>query len=175
MEEKNAHHGQESQEQGQQPQQQPEAPNFRGMFEGATLTNCTQNFIWGNKTVHVHSNREKPVDAGEQPAKELTKERLARAVENCQEYFWGNSAYAVLYCILRDDYKQKDLSRATYERMVELLPYTKTREHTCPVGTIDNAFRDNPIFSSPIGNWDALSVQKRIIKLRDELRKQLKL
>lgn len=47
----------ENEEEKKEPQ--GEMPNFRGMFEGAQLTNCTQNFIWGNETVHVHSNGEK--------------------------------------------------------------------------------------------------------------------
>ena len=106
---------------------------------------------------------------------ELNKEQLARAIENCQEYFWANSAYAVLFCILRDDCKQKDLSMATYERKVELLPYKKAREHTCPAGTIANAFSDNAIFNSPTDKWDDMNASKRIIKLRDALRKELKL
>ena len=154
---------------------QSEMPNFKGMFEGATLTNCTQNFIWGNETVHVHSNKEKEEVSEQEVPKELTKDQLAHAVENCQEYFWANSAYAVLFCILRDDCKQKDLSMATYERMVELLPYKKPRKRTCPAGTIANAFSDNAIFNSPTDNWDKMNAAARIIKLRDVLRKELKL
>ena len=100
---------------------------------------------------------------------------MARAIENCQEYFWANSAYAVLFCILRDDYKQKDLSMATFERMVELLPYKITRKRTCPTGTIANAFSDNAIFNSPTDKWDDLNASQRIIKLRDVLRSELKL
>lgn len=163
----------ENEEEKKEPQ--GEMPNFRGMFEGAQLTNCTQNFIWGNETVHVHSNGEKEDDTEKDAPKELTKEQLARAIENCQEYFWANSAYAVLFCILRDDCKQKDLSMATYERKVELLPYKKAREHTCPAGTIANAFSDNAIFNSPTDKWDDMNASKRIIKLRDALRKELKL
>ena len=163
----------ENEEEKKEPQ--GEMPNFRGMFEGAQLTNCTQNFIWGNETVHVHSNGEKEDDTEKGAPKELTKEQLARAIENCQEYFWANSAYAVLFCILRDDYKQKDLSMATFERKVELLPYKKAREHTCPAGTIANAFSDNAIFNSPTDKWDDMNASKRIIKLRDALRKELKL
>ena len=154
---------------------QSEMPNFRGMFEGAQLTNCTQNFIWGNGTVHVHSNNDKEDVSGKKAHKELTNEELARAVENCQEYFWANSAYAVLFCIMRDDFNQKDLSMATYERKIELLPYKTTREHTCPAGTIANAFSDNAIFNSPTDKWDDMNASKRIVKLRDALRKELKL
>lgn len=156
-------------------EQKNEMPNFKGLFEGATLTNCTQNFIWGNETVHVHSNGEKEDDTEKDAPKELTKEQLARAIENCQEYFWANSAYAVLFCILRDDYKQKDLSMATYERMVELLPYKTTRKHTCQAGTISNAFSDNAIFNSPTDKWDEMNASQRIINLRNALRKELKL
>ena len=163
----------ENEEEKKEPQ--GEMPNFRGMFEGAHLTNCTQNFIWGNETVHVHSNGEKEDDTEKVAPKELTKEQLARAIENCQEYFWANSAYAVLFCILRDDYKQKDLSMATYERMVELLPYKTTRKHTCPAGTIANAFSDNAIFNSPTDKWDEMKASQRIINLRNALRKELKL
>ena len=105
---------------------------------------------------------------------ELTKEQMARAIENCQEYIWANSAYAVLFCILRDDYKQKDLTMATFERLVELLPYKIIRKHTCPAGTIANAFSDNAIFNSPTEKWDEMNASQRIIKLRNALRKELK-
>ena len=80
---------------------QSEMPNFKGMFEGATLTNCTQNFIWGNETVHVHSDVKQKGETGNENAdnKEISKDQLAHAVENCQEYFWANSSYAVLFCM----------------------------------------------------------------------------
>ena len=42
--------------------QMSETPNFKGMFEGATMTNCTQNFIWGNETVHVYSDGKQAKD-----------------------------------------------------------------------------------------------------------------
>lgn len=155
--------------------QQQEMPNFKGMFEGAQMTNCTQNFIWGNKEVHVYGN-EKPKGSNDtQEDRELTKDQMAQAIVNCQEFFWANSAYAVLFCILRDDLKKKDMSMATYERMVELLPYKAERKRSCPAGTIANAFSDNPIFNSPVDKWDELKAASRIIRLRDALRKELKL
>lgn len=117
-----------------------------------------------------------PTSAAEPKVEEkaLDQERLARAIENCQSYFWANAAYAVVFCICRDDYK-KDITMASFERMVELLPYTKKRSYTCPPGTIANAFSDNPIFNKPIDNWDAIVAKDRIIKLRDKLRIELKL
>ena len=103
----------------------------------------------------------------------LDKELLARAIENCQLYFWANASYAVLFCICRDSYKIK-MSKSDFEEMIEKLPYTKKRSYTCPTGTIANAFSDNPIYADPISEWDN-KAHKRIIKLRDELLRELKL
>lgn len=100
--------------------------------------------------------------------------QLARAIEECQQYFWGNSAYAVVFCIWRDDYKMSS-NKTAFEEMVEKLPYKKRRSHTCPSGTIANAFMNNPIFNENVSEWDGFNPLPRIIKLRDELRKQLKL
>ncbi len=152
---------------------QQEMPNFKGMFEGASLTNCTQNFIWGNETVNLYGKGEADGGNGREARKTLTKEQLARAIEDCQEFFWANSAYAVVFCILRDDYKQKELSMATFERMVELLPYKGVRRRMCPTGTIANAFSDNPVFNTPTDQWAEPKVSSRIIKLLDALRKAL--
>ena len=58
--------------------------------------------------------------------------------------------------------------------MIEDLPYKKKRSHTCPTGTIANAFSDNPIYNDPVNEWDHIA-SKRIVKLRDELRRELKL
>ena len=80
---------------------------------------------------------------------------LNRAIENCQSYFWSNSAYAVVYCICRDDYKKK-LSQIEFEKMVEELPYTKERNNQCTTGTIANAFSNNPIFYEDINEWDSV-------------------
>ena len=105
--------------------------------------------------------------------KVLDKILLARAVENCQQYFWANASYAVVFCICRDCYKVK-MSKSDFEEMIEKLPYTKKRSHTCPTGTIANAFSDNLIYGDPISEWDNIA-SKRIIKLRDELLRELKL
>lgn len=104
--------------------------------------------------------------------KEFSEKQFAHAIESCQEYFWGKSAYAVVFCICRDEYKQK-MGKTAFEEMVEELPYNKQRDFTCPKGTIANAFSDNKIFNENIREWDRFSPLPRIIKLRDELLKRL--
>ena len=122
---------------------------------------------------NVYNGKE---ETNEKPAEKKTpsQEQLARAIETCQEYFWANAAYAVVYCICRDDYKMK-LSQTDFETMVEALPYKNERDYKCTTGTIANAFCNNLIFSENIGKWDGFNPLPRIIKLRDALRNELKL
>ena len=106
--------------------------------------------------------------------KELSKEQLASAIENCQKYFWAKSAYAVLFCLLRDDYKI-ELSQAGFERMVVALPYKKELDYVCSTGTIANAFSDNAIYTFPISKWEMEGAPERIMMLLKQLRKELQL
>lgn len=106
--------------------------------------------------------------------KELSKEQLARAIENCQEYFWAKSAYAVLFCLLRDECK-KELSQAGFERMVVALPYKNKLDYECSTGTIANAFSDNSIYTFPVSKWEMKGASERIITLLKQLRKELQL
>ncbi len=104
--------------------------------------------------------------------KELNDEQLARAIENCQEYFWGKASYAVVFCVCRDDYKMTP-NMSAFERKVESLPYKKKRDYVCKTGTITNAFSDNNIYHSHVDKWKEEGADVRQIKLRDELRKEL--
>lgn len=101
-------------------------------------------------------------------------EMLTCAIENCQQYFWGNSAYAVVFCVCRDDLNMK-ITQSAFEKKVEGFLYKKNRDYKCPKGTIANAFSDNPIYKENVDKWDNFNPSSRIIKLRDELRKELKL
>ena len=104
--------------------------------------------------------------------KKLSLQKLACAIENSQQYFWGNSSYGVVFCICRDDYGMEP-NKSAFENLVFNLPYTKKLSFTCTENTIATAFSNNPIFNENINNWDSKNPMARIIKLRDELRKQL--
>lgn len=110
--------------------------------------------------------------AVEHSGRDLDETRLTRAIENCMPWFWGNSAYAVVYCVCRDLLSKKQ-TKADFEKMIEGLPYTRCRTYVCRPGTVSNAFRNNPVFDENIRDWDSFSVLPRIIRLRDELEKSL--
>lgn len=124
----------------------------------------------GGIGIQIVNGDHHPATAPEQ--KELSKPRLAVAIENCQKYFWGNSAYAVVFCICRDLFKTS-FSKTSFEEMVEGLPYKKKRSFSCPKGTIANAFSDNHIYNENISEWDRYNPLPRITILRDELLKLL--
>lgn len=105
---------------------------------------------------------------------EITSAQLVRAIEKCQEYFWGKSAYAVIYCIFRDDLEKK-LTKNNFEEMIEDLPFKVKRSYKCTAGTIANAFSNNPVFYENIDEWEQFNPLPRILILRDQLRKELKI
>ena len=139
---------------------------------GDTINGNKIIFGDGSRMINIQVNMNGAHGSGNQ--KVLDKELLTRAIENCQQYFWANSAYAVVFCLCRDVYKISP-NKTAFEEMVENLKYTKKRDHTCPTGTIANAFSDNPIYDENIMEWDNYNPAKRIIKLRDELFRELKL
>ena len=130
--------------------------------------------IHDNQHVHIGVEGVSTSSKSQGGVKEMNNEQLARAIENCQEYFWGNASYAVVFCICRDEYKKK-MSKSDFEEMIEDLPYTKKRSYTCSPGTIANAFCNNRIFYEHVSEWESFNPLPRIIKLRDVLRKALNL
>ncbi len=142
-------------------------------FIGEITVNGSMFDIHDNEHVHISVEDGAMSSKSKDGAREMDRVQMARAIENCQQYFWANASYAVVFCICRDEYKVK-MSKSDFETMIEDLPYKKKLSHTCPTGTIANAFSDNPIYNDPVSEWDN-KASKRIIKLRDELRRELKL
>ena len=100
--------------------------------------------------------------------RDLDEVRLARAIESCMPWFWGNSAYAVVYCVCRDVYKW-NMQKKAFEELVEHQPYHSKRKRVCSPGTLSNAFSNNPVFNEDINDWEKFNAPARVIKLRDAL------
>ena len=81
----------------------------------------------------------------------LNKERLARAIEAVQSYFWAQSSWAVVYCVCRDHLGMKD-NMSEFERMVGELPL-KRRAYDCPAGTVRRTFANHDYLQYPIARW----------------------
>lgn len=98
---------------------------------------------------------------------ELTKDILARAIEEVQQYFWGYSSNAVIFCVCRDRYHYGD-NASQYERESRELEYHKEMKYLCTDGTIANAFNRNPYLKYNIDKWDSKGAKDRVLILRDE-------
>ena len=55
----------------------------------------------GGIGIQINHNSHREDVQQEDASREISPEELARAIESCQEYFWGNSSYAVLFCLQR--------------------------------------------------------------------------
>ena len=92
-------------------------------------------------------------------------EDVIKAAEECQSYFWAQSAWAVVYCVCRD-HLEMEMSMREFERRVADYPLSpKTKP--CPEGTIRAAFRDNDYLHYSIHRWPegrSKVLAKRIIE-----------
>lgn len=100
--------------------------------------------------------------AEEAPAK-LTEDLLGKAVGGVKEYIWGHAAYAVLFCVCRDEYGWQD-NASYFERQLQLL------EINIPAGTLNAAISRNPYMRQPLGKWKALGVMERVMVLVERFR-----
>ena len=100
--------------------------------------------------------------AEKEPAK-LTEDLLGKAVGGVKEYIWGHAAYAVLFCVCRDEYGWQD-NASYFERQLQLL------EINIPAGTLNAAISRNPYMRQPLGKWKALGVMERVMVLVERFR-----
>ena len=100
--------------------------------------------------------------AEKEPAK-LTEDLLGKAVGGVKEYIWGHAAYAVLFCVCRDEYGWQD-NASYFERQLSLLGIN------IPAGTLNAAISRNPYMRQPLGKWKALGVMERVMVLVEKFR-----
>ncbi len=93
----------------------------------------------------------------------LTADLLGKAVGGVKEYIWGHAAYAVLFCVCRDEYGWQD-NASYFERQLQLLGIN------IPAGTLNAAISRNPYMRQPLGKWKALGVMERVMVLVERFR-----
>ena len=122
--------------------------------------------IHDNENVYLSVDKAE-VKMGQAAAEEvpatLTADLLGKAVCGVKEYIWGNAAYAVLFCVCRDEYGWQD-NASYFERQLQLL------EINIPPGTLNAAISRNPYMRQPLGKWKALGVMERVMVLVEKFR-----
>ena len=100
----------------------------------------------------------------ETPLPVLTNARLARAVEQCQPYFWAKSAWAVVFCVCRDCFGVAD-NVSAFEKRISELKFSKPVKEYAP-NTIHVAFINNAFMKKPLSKWE----ESRALVLARELK-----
>ena len=78
---------------------------------------------------------------------------LVACVESVREYFWKESAMAVIFCVCRDRYCYTD-NMSQFER-----------DFQCQEGLLSNTFRNNPYMRLHIDKWKENGAKERVLRL----------
>ena len=90
------------------------------------------------------------------------------ALNRCKSFIWGNSAYAVAFCVCRDLFGWQD-NASLFERQLQ------EQGIDLPVGTINTAISRNAYMRLNVSKWGASEAMERALKLRDEFKHQVAL
>lgn len=103
----------------------------------------------------------------EKKRKELTDDILTKAIESVSHLISTHSAWAAIYCVMRDDFGHSNQS--VFERRINGLKFKKEMK-SCPKDTISSTFSNNDYLSKPIETWPK---EKKFFKLADAFRQKL--
>ena len=116
------------------------------VFNG-TVTGCT--FAMPGSMVTQQAAAAPAPQNEEQPSVQM----LAACVAEVREYFWGDSAMAVIFCTSRDSYGYAN-NMAQFER-----------DFGCQEGLLSNTFRNNPYMRLHIDKWAQNGAKGRVLRL----------
>ena len=98
--------------------------------------------------------------------KKVEPDQIMKALMLCKAYIWGNAAYTVAFCVIRDDYNNAE-SVSSFERMLN------ERGIELPEGTLNAAISRNPWMRYNVDKWEENGAMERAIKMRDFFRQQM--
>lgn len=111
---------------------------------------------------------------------EPPRQHLILAIKACKDKFWGQTAWAVVYVLCREDYDIAD-NKAQFERYAQELlkePELKDMDKGCPSGTIQSAETgkdgSGEFYLKPSSTWTICGAPNRAIQLMSALRQKLR-
>ena len=107
-----------------------------------------------------------------QESQAVTREEMAQAVVAVQSYMWGSSAYAVLFCELRD-HKGYSNNMAQFERDITEIGEQYKLDWQCAEGTLSDAFRHNSFLEKHVDRWADIGAKSRAMLLLDKFQQAL--
>lgn len=97
----------------------------------------------------------------------LTDELLIKSIEKCSAFLTTNSGWAVVFCVLRDDFGFDNTRQ--FERDIVELHFTK-KLPGCPKETVSKTIRNNPYMYDSVNKWPS---DKKLTKAAKAFRETL--
>lgn len=140
--------------------------HFKGDVVGVKVVeNEFGNIEPGGIGIQVNNGRETPRD-GTDGGQAVDIATVAKAVQKCKPFMWGNAALATVFCVCRDCYGMgSNMSR--FERLLQ------EQGIACPAGTLAAAMQNNPYMKFPVGKWKDNGAKERALVLAREFRKSV--
>ena len=95
---------------------------------------------------------------------DINKEFLGKALQQVQTLFWGQSSYAVIYCVLRDYYKYGE-NLSLFEAEMNNLAISLKLDYLCPPNTVSSSFYNNSYLKMHVNKWENHQVKHRSVTL----------
>ena len=145
------------------------AAMLQGMFAGATFNkSVVVGIAEAGSTVCYQDKLEETRQEKEMPS----PEKIAKAMMKVQDLFWGNSSYAIPFCVFRDCYHYHG-NRTQYEREVGMLPFKMLPKWNCTPGVVSSTINDNKYMELHIDKWKDNHAPERVLKLVEGFRNAL--
>lgn len=117
-------------------------------------------------TTNTIEGEGKKAEGGGSP---ITIPVLRDALEACRKYIWGQSAYGVIFSVVRDKFDYKE-GMSQFERNVQAVDAEVHLAFACPEGTIAQAFYNNKFLKYNVDSWDEFKMLERVPRLVGKFR-----
>ena len=119
-----------------------------------------------NAPLYLGAENKSDSPPGNQQKKSVEEGHIMKALMLSKAYIWGNAAYTVAFCVIRDDYKN-GVNVSSFERMLN------EQGIELPEGTLNAAISRNPWMRFHVDKWEENGAMERAIRMRDYFRQQM--
>ena len=88
------------------------------------------------------------------------------AIKEVEKLMWGQSSYAVIFCVLRDKFGYGD-NATSFENDIMTFSSRLGLQYPCPPTTISSAIYNNPYLKLHVDKWKKRGVKPRSLLLAE--------
>lgn len=132
------------------------------------------NYYENHGTINNYGSQQMMKNDAQDVAKAVMPptDQLIPAVLKVQHLFWGQSSYAVLFCVCRDYFGYPN-NMSMFESEFADLFNDVCPHYKCSPGTIVSAFFNNSFLKLPVEKWKENGAKQRALLLADTFKAAL--